>query len=82
LGTNLEVGGSKFGFLGEKWCKNRNRGKLAISEICLEHVCYQPEFRYQRNCTVTAFPVSRSCIFFTHFRFELVFGVNMKVLDN
>jgi len=34
------------------------------------------------SCTVTAIPVSRSCIFFTHLCFELAFGVNMKVLDN
>jgi len=34
------------------------------------------------SCTVTAFHVSRSCVFFTHFCFELAFGVNMKVLDN
>ena len=27
-------------------------------------------------------PVSRSCVFFAHFCFELAFGVNMKVLDN
>ena len=26
------------------------------------------------------FPSSRSCIFFTHFCFELDFGINMKVL--
>ena len=32
--------------------------------------------------SVTAFPISCSCIFFTHFYFELAFGVNMKVLDN
>ena len=32
--------------------------------------------------SVTDFPVSRSCILFTHFCFELAFGVNMKVLDN
>jgi len=32
--------------------------------------------------SVTAFPVSRSCIFFTHFCFELTFGVNTKVVDN
>ena len=31
---------------------------------------------------VTTFPVLRSCVFFTHFCFELTFGVNMKVLDN
>ena len=34
------------------------------------------------SCTVTAFLVSHSCVFFTHFCFELTFGVNMKVLDN
>ncbi|KEH21171.1 hypothetical protein MTR_8g099145 [Medicago truncatula] len=33
-------------------------------------------------CTVTAYPVSCYCVFFTPFRFELGFGVNMKVLDN
>jgi len=27
-------------------------------------------------------PCLHSCIFFTHFCFELAFGVNMKVLDN
>jgi len=32
--------------------------------------------------SVTAFLVSRSCVLFTHFCFELAFGVNMKVLDN
>jgi len=31
--------------------------------------------------SVTTFLVSRSCIFFTYFCFELVFGVDMKVLD-
>ena len=29
-----------------------------------------------------ASPVSCSCVFFTHFCFELGFGVNMKVVDN
>jgi len=32
--------------------------------------------------TVTTSIVSRSCVFFTHFCFELAFSVNMKVLDN
>jgi len=32
--------------------------------------------------SVTAFPVSRSCVFFTHFCFELTFCLNMKVFDN
>ena len=31
---------------------------------------------------LTAFPVSRSCVFFTRFCFELAFGVNIKVVDN
>ncbi|KEH16749.1 hypothetical protein MTR_0100s0110 [Medicago truncatula] len=34
------------------------------------------------SCTMTASPVLRSCVFFTHFRFELVFGINMEVVDN
>ena len=32
--------------------------------------------------SVTTFPVSCSCVVFTHFCFGLAFGVNMKVLDN
>jgi len=32
--------------------------------------------------SVTTFPVSHACVFFTHFCFEFIFGVNMKVLDN
>jgi len=31
---------------------------------------------------LTESPVSRSCVFFTHFCFELAFGVNKKVVDN
>ena len=31
---------------------------------------------------MTACPVSRSCVFFTHLCFKLAFGVDMKVLDN
>ena len=34
------------------------------------------------SCTVVASPVSRSCVFFPRFYFELAFGVNMKVVDN
>jgi len=30
----------------------------------------------------TASPVLRPCVFFSHFCFELAFGVNMKILDN
>jgi len=32
--------------------------------------------------SVTTFLVSCSCICFTHFCFELAFGVNIKVLEN
>ncbi|KEH15987.1 hypothetical protein MTR_0394s0040 [Medicago truncatula] len=32
--------------------------------------------------SVTASPVLRSCVFFTHFCFDSTFGVNMKVVDN
>ena len=35
-----------------------------------------------QEAPVPASPVSRSCVFFTYFCFELAFGVNMKVLDN
>ncbi|KEH15978.1 hypothetical protein MTR_0401s0030 [Medicago truncatula] len=37
---------------------------------------------FPESCTVTASHVSCSCVFFTRFRFELAFGVNMKVVDN
>ncbi|KEH30626.1 hypothetical protein MTR_4g076525 [Medicago truncatula] len=57
LESNLGIGKSKLGFLGEK---------LVFPE----------------SCTVTASSVSCSCIFFTRFRFELGFGVKMKVVDN
>ena len=32
--------------------------------------------------TVTTPHISRSCVFFAYFCFELAFGVHMKVLDN
>ena len=38
--------------------------------------CHFPE-----SCTVTASPVSCSCVFFTRLCFEPGFGVNMKVVD-
>ena len=41
LGTNLDVGGSKFGFLGEKWCKNVTTGEKSL------------ETRYWRNLSGT-----------------------------
>ncbi|KEH19495.1 hypothetical protein MTR_8g461350 [Medicago truncatula] len=37
---------------------------------------------FPESCTVTTSPVSCSCVFLTRFRFELGFGVNMKVVDN
>ncbi|AES71597.1 hypothetical protein MTR_3g079690 [Medicago truncatula] len=37
---------------------------------------------FPESCTMTASPVSCSCIFFTRLHFELSFGVNMKVVDN
>ncbi|KEH16717.1 hypothetical protein MTR_0107s0090 [Medicago truncatula] len=41
-----------------------------------------PEASQEAKLPVPASPVSRSCVFFTYFCFELAFGVNMKVLDN
>jgi hypothetical protein len=37
-----------------------------------------------RSCELhrTELPVSHSCVFFARFCFELVFGVNMKVVEN
>jgi len=56
-------------------------------EACLWRVLFGNNSLMARNSlaarySLTACPVSRSCIFFTHFCFELDFGVNMKVLDN
>jgi len=35
----MDVGGSKFGFLGEKWCKNHNnRGKVARNSLLAKSV--------------------------------------------
>ncbi|KEH33400.1 hypothetical protein MTR_3g437660 [Medicago truncatula] len=42
----------------------------------------RPEASQEAKLPVPASPVSCSCVFFTYFCFELVFGVNMKVLDN
>ena len=36
---------------------------------------------FPESCTVTASPVSCSCVFFTRFCFELGLGVNTKVVD-
>ena len=93
LGTNLDVRGSKFGFWGEKWFKHvKNCAELmfvhlselerAVSEQLLEVFRLSKQYFAQAKCSLTEFLVLRSYVFFTHFCFELAFGVNTNVLDN
>ena len=90
LETDWDVGGSKFGFWGEKWFKPVKKLcrtddctlKRAVSEQLPEVIHLSEKSFAQAKCSLTTFPVSRSYVFFTCFYFELAFGVNMKVLDN
>ena len=56
------------------------------NEVFPRAICHNSPWRVNllagASCSPTACLVSRSCVFFTHFCFELTFGVNMKVLDN
>jgi len=56
--------------------------KTRILSCCLVQLATRARGELVASWTVTSFLVSRSCIFFTHFYFELAFGVNIKVLDN
>jgi len=72
-GIKFGLRGFKIGILG--WKMGFSRQQTVITrhgEWCTRGA----------SCTVTASPVSRSCVFFACFCFELAFGVNMKVLDN
>jgi len=83
LETDWDVGGSKFGFWGEKLCRTDDcLFKRSVSEHLLEVIHLSEKSFAQAKCSLTTFPVSRSYVFFTCFYFELAFGVNMKVLDN
>ena len=50
--------------------------KIGVKMKFLGGKCHFPE-----SCTVTASPVSCSCVFFTPFCFELGLGVNTKDVD-
>jgi len=63
----------KLGFLGWKLVHSRR----VVCRNSPQRVRYSP-----RECTITASPVSCSCVFFTRFCFELAFGANIKVVDN
>jgi hypothetical protein len=93
LGSNLGIEKSKLGFWGETWVFpeaelsqlattswGRVVGEREVLPVCL--LAMASDSLARASCTVTAFPVSHSCILFTCFCFELTFGVNMKVLDN
>jgi len=73
MGSNLGSRVSKLGFWGEKW---------VFLDSSLSLLAMASEFTREAICTVTSSPVSRFCVCFTCFCFELAFGVNMKVLDN
>ena len=74
FGIKLGLRGFKIGTLGVK--------SGVFPESYLSQLAMASDLVVGASCSLTAFPVSRSCIFFTRFCFELAFGVNMKVLDN
>jgi hypothetical protein len=87
LGSNLGIGKSKLGFWGE----NGSFPEPELSELATHSQwgvgCEQqglPGANSQCNCELhmTVPPVSHSCVFFPHFCFDLVFDVNMEVVDN
>jgi hypothetical protein len=93
LGSNLGFGKSKLEFWGEKWVFpvtglsqlttaswRRVGGEQEVLSVGL--LASRVSLLAGASCTVAGSPVSRSCIFFPRFCFELAFGVNMKVLDN
>jgi hypothetical protein len=93
LGSKLSIGKSKLRFWGEKWVFpvtglsqlataswRRVGGELEVLPVAL--LAMASDLLAGASCTAAASPVSRSCVFFTRFCFELAFGVNMKVVDN
>jgi len=82
LGFGVKNGSTPWKIMQNWWLFASARRKRALSKQLLEVVRLSEQSFAQAKCSLTVFPVSCSCIFFTHFCFELAFGVNMKVLDN
>jgi len=73
------MGKSKIGILGWKWIFHENRIFCKLPWLARRVATVSTR---QASYTVTAFPVSRSCIVFSYFCFDLDFWVNIKVVDN
>ena len=73
FGIKFGLRGFKVGILG--W-------KMGFSQELPVIARHGKWFARGASCTVTTSPISRSCVLFIHFCFELAFNVNMKVLDN
>jgi len=73
FGIKFGLRGFKIGILGWKMGFSRQQ------PVIIRHGEWLAR---EASCTVTTSPVSCSCVFFTHFFFELASSVNMKVLDN
>ena len=76
-----------------KWWKQKNEKKLCCQtstavrvhgtgRVYFLHFLARPCMCTARAVRAVRTSVSRFLCFFTHFCFELAFGVNMKVLDN
>jgi len=90
LGTNLSIRESKLGF----WGKNGVFLETRVADFChnsprepeASAACGNSPWRVEllaaASCTVTVPLVSRSCVVFARFCFELAFSVKMKVVDN
>ena len=87
------IRGSKIGFWGEKWCKNRNSLCQIVLRFCQivlrlftnENANFDPENRtpiFQIVLRFDSFPCFAFLRLFHPFLFWLAFGVNMKVVDN
>jgi len=92
FGNQFGHWGSKFGILGQKWGFSRElscwllsqlvsqaRGEPEASNACHNSPC---RLTHAASCTLAVLPVSRSCVFFVRFCFDLTFGVNLKVVEN
>ncbi|KEH38364.1 hypothetical protein MTR_2g069790 [Medicago truncatula] len=89
LGSNLGIMKSKLGFWGENgFSREQNSNNLSqlamaswrrvgskweVLPVC--QLAMASDSLVGASCTVTTSPVSRSCVFFTHFCFELAFGL-------
>jgi len=74
-------------YVQKRACSEAHVQKLLLRSSCSEvrvqkHVCSEASLFRSELCVLTELRFSRCSCFFTHFCFELVFGVNTKVVDN